>query len=142
MAVQQVVFGWCFVLCFGLSSVVHSLNAKLAHELIEQQAPQLLGDGSQLVSIYYFGQSHSKTVVGLERVGDDHLPIRWLVIIESQTVKGWYYPSEEFPVRFKDGMLSFPKGSGIPPLLLLTDIPNAMVHNDHVIPFYQLTSHP
>lgn len=118
------------------------MNAKFAHELIEQQAPQLLGDGTQLVSVYYFGQSKNTTVVGLERVGDDYLPVRWLVILNFEQVLGWYYPSDEFPVRFESGLLSFPKSSGIADVMLIPHPPEFIQHGSRRIPFQSLKSQP
>jgi len=123
-------------ICLFLSHAVFSMNAEFAHQLIIEQSPELLGEGDQLVSVYYFGQSESMTVVGLERVSDDFLPIRWLVIIKNKSVLGWYYPSDEFPVRFDNGRLSFPKGSGISDVNLLPLPPMVIDHTDHQIPFY------
>ena len=124
-----------FTLVFNCAAVF-ALNAEQAHMLIRQQAPELLGDGSQLVSVYYFGESHDLSVVGLERVGDEYLPIRWLVVFEKETVLGWYYPSIEFPVRFDDGHLIFPKGSRVEDINLLPAPPKTMTIENQSILFF------
>lgn len=118
------------------SGLGFALNAEQAHDLIREQTPALLGDGSQLVSVYYFGQSQDLSVVGLERVGDDYLPIRWLVIFRHQRVLGWYYPSTEFPLRFDDGHLMFPKGSRVEDVYLFPQPPDTMTIEDTIIPFH------
>jgi len=56
-------------ICLFLSHAVFSMNAELAHQLIIEQSPELLGEGDQLVSVYYFGQSESMP-------GDSTLRIR------------------------------------------------------------------
>ena len=118
------------------SAAVVALDAEQAHILIRLQAPELLGDGSQLVSVYYFGESHDLSVVGLERVGDEYLPIRWLVVFEHETLLGWYYPSSEFPARFEDGHLIFPKGASVEDINLLPAPPVSMIIENASIPFY------
>lgn len=127
-------------LWMNVTGVTWAMTAQRAHEIIQTQTPELLGDGTQLVSVYYFGQSHDLSVVGLERVGDDYLPIRWLVIIKSQAVLGWYYPSEEFPVRFDEGHLIFPKGAEIEDVYLLPQPPSMIILEGQKIPFYSATS--
>ena len=125
------------VLTLLLNSVfTFALNAEQAHVLIQQQSPELLGDGSQLVSVYYFGDSRDFSVVGLERVGDDYLPIRWLVVFKKETVLGWYYPSIEFPLRFEDGHLIFPKGANVENVNLLPMPPVSIAIKSKIIPFY------
>ncbi|NVK39014.1 MAG: hypothetical protein HWE18_13895 [Gammaproteobacteria bacterium] len=128
------------VVLFYSSTWASAMTAEQAHNLIQQQTPELLGDGSQLVSVYFFGKSHDLSVVGLERVGDDYLPIRWLVIIESQSVLGWYYPTEEFPVRFENGHLIFPKGTLVEDVNLLPHPPANITLENRVIPFYPASS--
>jgi len=118
------------------STWVLALSAEHAHALIKQQTPELLGDGSQLVSVYYFGTSSNFSVVGLERVGEDYLPIRWLVVFKNETVLGWYYPSVEFPVQFQNGHLVFPKGSGIGKVNLIPEPPPSIQINKKMIPFH------
>ena len=113
-----------------------AINAEQAHDLIREQTPALLGDGSQLVSVYYFGHSMGLSVVGLERVGEDYLPIRWLVIFREQTVLGWYYPSNEFPLRFEDGHLMFPKGSQVEDVYLYPKPPKSITIENTIIPFH------
>jgi hypothetical protein len=124
-----------FILVFQ-SAWVLGLSAEQAHILIRQQTPELLGDGSQLVSVYYFGESNDLSVVGLERVGNDYLPIRWLVVFNKETVLGWYYPSIEFPLRFEDGYLIFPKGSRVAKINLLPAPPDAITIKNQSIEFY------
>lgn len=124
----------CVLMCQSIW--VFGLNAQQAHTLIKQQTPELLGDGSQLVSVYYFGESDELSVVGLERVGDDFLPIRWLVVFNRETVLGWYYPSIEFPVRFEAGHLIFPKGTRVEDINLLPKPPHEMNIENQTIPFY------
>jgi len=75
---------------------LQAMNAKQAHQLIREQKPELLGDGSQLVSLYYFGQNQDTSVVGLERVGEDYLPIRWLLVFSGDALLGWYFPVMSF----------------------------------------------
>jgi hypothetical protein len=124
-----------FTLIFN-SDFACALNAQKAHVLIKQQAPELLGDGSQLVSVYYFGHSDDLSVVGLERVGDDYLPIRWLVVFNKETMLGWSYPILEFPVRFENGHLIFPKGASVEDISLLPAPPKTMIIESQSIPFY------
>lgn len=90
------------------------INTQQAHEVIRSQHHHLLGDGKDLVSLYYFGaeqiEESATTVIGLERVGDDYLPVRWLLIFENDDLLGWYHPVAEFPMSFKNGTIKFPKG--------------------------------
>lgn len=138
------------VLCWFSLSSVHSeeqggsldtaendllMTAQKAHELIRQQQPQLLGDGTQLVSLYYFGQNGDTSVVGLERVGDDYLPIRWLLVFKHESLLGWYYPSVEFPAKFSEGHLTFPRGSAEEDINLFPMPPVTIVLEGKEIPF-------
>ena len=111
------------------------MTAQKAHQLINEQQTNLLGDGTQLVSLYYFGQNQSTSVVGLERVGDDYLPIRWLLVFEHDKLAGWYYPVGEFPARFNDGHLTFPKGTADEDIYLFPHPPSTMVIEGIEIPF-------
>ena len=120
------------------SAAVVALDAGEAHSLIRQQAPELLGDGSQLVSVYYFGESHDLSVVGLERVGDEYLPIRWRGVFEHERLQGGYYPSTEFPARFEDGHLIFPKVPGGEDINLLQPPPGSRTKENKSIRFYPL----
>jgi hypothetical protein len=104
-----------------------NMTAKLAHQLIKHQQPDLLGDGSQLVSLYYFGQNDTTSVVGLERVADDYLPIRWLLVFKGEQLLGWYYPVVEFPAFFKEGHLIFPVGSKAEEVYLFPEPPAVIV---------------
>ena len=117
------------------NAVDFKMTAKLAHELITQQQANLLGDGSQLVSLYYFGQNQLTSVVGLERVGDDYLPIRWLLVFESSTLVGWYYPVGEFPAKFNNGHLAFPRGASAEDIYLFPHPPSVMTIEGVEIPF-------
>ena len=96
------------------SSANVGINTQQAHEVIRSQHHHLLGDGKDLVSLYYFGaqqiEDSATTVIGLERVGDDYLPVRWLLIFENDDLLGWYHPVAEFPMSFKNGTIKFPKG--------------------------------
>jgi hypothetical protein len=112
-----------------------SMTAKLAHQLITDQQPSLLGDGSQLVSLYFFGQNDATSVVGLERVGDDYLPIRWLLVFKDSQLLGWYYPLSEFPARFKRGHLIFPVGSQAEDVYLFPAPPALITIENINIPF-------
>jgi hypothetical protein len=112
-----------------------SMTAKLAHQLISDQQLSLLGDGSQLVSLYYFGQNKATSVVGLERVGDDYLPIRWLLIFNEKQLLGWYYPIGEFPARFDNGHLIFPRGALAEDVNLFPLPPAVIIIEDIQIPF-------
>ncbi len=125
------------LLSYGQS---HAMNAKQAHQLIREQKPELLGDGSQLVSLYYFGQNQETSVVGLERVGEDYLPIRWLLVFNKDTLLGWYFPSDEFPASFKDGHLKFPQGTQIEDVYLWPLPPSKITVENADIPFYKPTS--
>lgn len=118
-----------------VSSQTFKMTAKKSHQLIGEQQPFLLGDGTQLVSLYYFGQNDATSVVGLERVGDDYLPIRWLLVFEGQTLLGWYYPIGEFPVRFKDGHLAFPRGASSEDIFLFPHPPSLIEIEGIEIPF-------
>lgn len=111
------------------------MTAQKAHQLITEQQANLLGDGTQLVSLYYFGQNQATSVVGLERVGDDYLPIRWLLVFENDKLAGWYYPVGEFPARFKNGHLTFPKGAADEDIYLFPHPPSTMVIEGIEIPF-------
>jgi len=131
MKLKSVIFGVLSML--ALTS--HGMTAEKAHQLIRQQQPQLLGDGTQLVSLYYFGQNDDTAVVGLERVGDDYLPIRWLLVFKQESLLGWYYPSLEFPAKFADGHLTFPQGTKSEDIYLFPFPPSSMTIEDQVIPF-------
>ena len=111
------------------------MTAQLAHQLIGEQQADLLGDGTQLVSLYYFGQNNNTSVVGLERVGDDYLPIRWLLVFEEERLLGWYYPVGEFPARFNEGHLTFPKGTSDEDIFLFPAPPKVMKIEGTDIPF-------
>ncbi len=126
------------LLLVGFCGFTHGFDAKQAHQLIKQQQPELLGDGKHLVSLYYFGESESTAIVGLEQVGDDYLPIRWLLIFKDQTLLGWYYPTQEFPAKFEQGFLRFPKGSNVKDVNIWPSPPSNMLINDLAIPFYKL----
>lgn len=117
------------------TQAVFTMTAELAHQLIEQQQPSLLGDGSQLISLYYFGQSHSMSIVGLEKVGDDYLPIRWLLVFKKEDLLGWYYPVSDFPSAFKSGYLSFPKGAQTEDVLFWPKPPADILLDNKHIPF-------
>lgn len=119
----------------GLGAYSQAMTAKKAHELIRLQQPQLLGDGTQLVSLYYFGQNDDTAVVGLERVGDDYLPIRWLLIFKQEALLGWYHPSLEFPAKFENGHLTFPKGSAKEDVNLFPMPPAEIILEETSIPF-------
>lgn len=112
-----------------LFSNANAINTQQAHEIIRTQYHHLLGGGHDLVSLYFFGsQSISGaekvvaentvaentvaeiTVIGLERVGDDYLPVRWLLIFRNQQLLGWYHPVAEFPKKLDDGKIHFPQG--------------------------------
>lgn len=125
----------CFYLLLSVSHLSYSLNAEQANRQIQIQQPQLLGDGSQLVSLYYFGESENVSVVGLERIGDDYLPIRWLLVFEGEVLLGWYYPCDEFPQRFINGQLIFPKASGIANMQMVPKPAEVIMINQHEIPF-------
>ena len=130
------------LLCVTLisSTCLYGMNAKDAHKLIEQQKPDLLGDGSQLVSLYYFGQNKNTAIVGLERVGDNYLPIRWLLVFEGDSLLGWYYPSDEFPASFQKGHLMFPQGSQPEDIYLWPTPPKKITIENTTIPFYSIES--
>ena len=115
----------------------HGLDAQQAHVLIKQQTPDLLGDGSQLVSLYYFGHSDVTSIVGLERVGEDYLPIRWLLIFNGEKLLGWYYPAYEFPAKFDAGYLIFPQGAGVKDVYLWPAPPPSITFGNTVVPFYE-----
>ncbi len=119
-----------------LSQLAFSFDAKQAHVLIQQQKPELLGDGRQLVSLYYFGSSDTTSVVGLERVGDDYLPIRWLLIFNGQTLLGWYFPAHEFPAKFNAGFLKFPQGVRVQDVYLWPEPPGSIMIGKKQVPFY------
>lgn len=97
------------ILMLSLNSEAY-INTQQAHQIIKEQYHDLLGDGRDLVSLYFFGSERNTTVIGLERVGDNFLPVRWLLIFEGETLLGWYHPVVEFPKKFFDGILQFPKG--------------------------------
>lgn len=117
----------------GFSS--HAMTAEKAHQVIRQQQPELLGDGTQLVSLYYFGQNDDTAVVGLERVGDDYLPIRWLLVFKQETLLGWYFPSSEFPAKFEQGHLIFPQGTESEDIFLFPSPPSEITIEGQRIPF-------
>lgn len=124
-----------FVACLSLAQNSFAINAQTAHEFIKDQQPQLLGDDSQLVSLYYFGQHEDSAIVGLERVGDDYLPIRWLLIFKGERLLGWYYPCDEFPAKFDKGHLIFPKGSGVKSIYIYPEPPAYMEIKGHRVAF-------
>ena len=124
-----------FVLSFTVAMNGYAMTAKKAHDLIRQQQPQLLGLGAELVSFYYFGQNDDTAVVGLERVGDDYLPIRWLLIFKQEQLLGWYHPSVEFPAKYEQGHLIFPKGSAKEDINLFPAPPLEIVIEDTTVPF-------
>jgi hypothetical protein len=126
------------VIAVFFTQLSFAFDAKQAHVLIQQQKPELLGDGSQLVSLYYFGSSKNTSIVGLERVGDDYLPIRWLLIFEGQTILGWYFPADEFPAKFDSGFLKFPQGVGIQDVYLWPAPPSSIVIGKKHVPFYSV----
>ncbi len=131
----RMLFCIVFVMCLGVTQHSFGINAQTAHELIKQQQPELLGDGSQLVSLYYFGQHEESAIVGLERVGEDYLPIRWLLIFKGERLLGWYYPCDEFPAKFDKGHLIFPKGSGVESIYIYPEPPAYIQIKDRRIPF-------
>jgi len=115
----------------------YGLDAQQAHVLIKQQKPELLGDGTQLVSLYYFGHSAVTSIVGLERVGEDYLPIRWLLIFSGEKLLGWYYPAYEFPSKFDAGYLTFPQGAKVKDVYLWPAPPPSITIGNTVVPFYK-----
>ncbi len=137
----------------SVSSSVSAMTTEQAHEVLRQHYPQLLGHGAELVSLYYFGShSHSPepdpkdqalyqtleqtlTVIGLERVGDDYLPVRWLLVFKNDELLGWYHPVSEFPMAFKAGELVFPVGVNAPQVPLVPQPPLQLTMGDEVIPF-------
>ena len=134
----------CLILLSICSFNGWAIGAPQAHDLIEAQKPELLGDKSELVSLYYFGQSQmadmEQSVVGLERIGKDYLPIRWLLVFEGKKLLGWYYPSDVFPARYESGKLVFPKGTGLTSVQLMPNVPAALILKDKQIPFYSIES--
>lgn len=105
----------CLVMFTGNSLWADTgINTQQAHEILRTQHHHLLGEGGDIVSLYFFGseqlQAKNTTLIGLERVGDDYLPVRWLLVFENQTLLGWYYPVAEFPKTFSQGKIHFPKG--------------------------------
>ncbi len=127
------------LLTLCLSQLSYGFDAQQAHILIKQQNPELLGDGSQLVSLYYFGHSDTTSIVGLERVGDDYLPIRWLLIFKGQQLLGWYYPTDEFPAKFESGFLKFPQRAGVKDVYLWPAPPPSITIGKTIVPFYSNT---
>ena len=134
----------CTMLLLAISFKCLAIGAPQAHDLIEAQKPELLGDKSELVSLYYFGQAQKngmeQSVVGLERIGKDYLPIRWLLVFEGKKLLGWYYPSDVFPARYEAGELVFPKGTGLSSVQLMPTVPSALTLKDKQIPFYSIES--
>ena len=125
------------LLGLGIALNTWAMSAQKAHELIEQQKPELLGE-KELVSLYYFGREDSVSVVGLERVGQDYLPVRWLLLFKNEKLLGWYHPLPDFPARLQDGLLHFPKGSEIEPLGIRAPRPLPMVIDNQHIAFRSL----
>lgn len=124
------------ILMFVMAGVnASAMTAKKAHELIKTQQPELLGDGTELVSLYYFGQNDDTAVVGLERVGDDYLPVRWLLVFKQEVLLGWYYPSLEFPAKFENGHVIFPRGSAKEDINLFPFPPKEIVIEDQTVVF-------
>lgn len=121
-----------------------AIGAPQAHDLIEAQKPELLGDKSELVSLYFFGQTQAdgmeQSVVGLERIGKDYLPIRWLLVFEGKKLLGWYFPSDVFPARYEAGELVFPKGTGFGSVQLMPHVPSVLTLKNKQIPFYSIES--
>lgn len=134
----------CLILLSTFTFNGWAIGAKQAHDLIEAQKPELLGDKSELVSLYYFGQSQvagmEQSVVGLERIGKDYLPIRWLLVFEGKKLLGWYYPSDVFPARYELGKLVFPRGTGLSSVQLMPDVPVVLTLKDKQVPFYSVES--
>ena len=99
---------WVIVFALVSQTSWSMVNTQQAHQIIKQQYHDLLGDGRDLVSLYFFGSDLGTSVIGLERVGDDFLPVRWILIFRGELLLGWYHPVNEFPkglqgntVRFK-----------------------------------------
>jgi len=111
-----------------------AMSAQKAHQLLAQQQPSLLGQG-ELVNLYYFGRLGPTSVVGLERVNEEYLPVRWLLIFKHEQLVGWYHPLAEFPARFNKGVLVFPKGLDVPDVNLLPNPPKSIRINNKTIPF-------
>lgn len=134
----------CAVILVLVAQTSFAIGAKQAHELIKQQKPELLGSGEELVSLYYFGQSFvdgvEQSVVGLERIGDDYLPIRWLLVFENTQLLGWFFPSNVFPAKLKEGFLIFPKGTSDGPIDLMPKPPEQLELKGKRVPFYNLDS--
>lgn len=121
----------------GMALNAVAMSAQKAHELIEQQRPELL-ETDELVSLYYFGREESVSVVGLERVGQDYLPVRWLLLFENEQLLGWYHPLPDFPARLEDGQLHFPKGSSIESLGIRSPRPLPMVIDNQHMAFHSI----
>ena len=141
MSARMLCLMFISMLSLSMSGLSLAIGAEKAHSLIREQKPELLGNGKELVSLYYFGQSQvagsgiEQSVVGLERIGDDYLPIRWLLVFENETLLGWYYPSDVFPKQIAAGKLIFPKGTGISNVNLLPKPPMVMNIKEKQIPF-------
>ena len=101
---------WVIVFALVSQTSWSMVNTQQAHQIIKQQYHDLLGDGRDLVSLYFFGSDLGTSVIGLERVGDDFLPVRWILIFRGELLLGWYHPVNEFPKGLSQGKLQFPKG--------------------------------
>ena len=64
-----------------------------------------------VVSLYYFGDHGSRTLIGLERVkGDDYLQYFSLLVFDKKTLLGYYPEVVSFPEGVNpQGVVTFPK---------------------------------
>ncbi|WP_420591221.1 hypothetical protein [Bacterioplanoides sp.] len=64
-----------------------------------------------VVSLYYFGDSGTRTLIGLERIkGDDYLQYFSLLLFDKKTLIGYYPEVASFPSGVDStGIVTFPK---------------------------------
>ena len=147
---RKQILGLALLLSWAFSFHASAITTEQAHQVMRQHYPELLGHGADLVSLYYFGaypdsssafaphgiySEHTITVIGLERVGDDYLPVRWLLVFEDEQLLGWYHPVTEFPMAFKAGELVFPVGVKAPQVRLVPQPPSELSMGERTIPF-------
>ncbi|MCP5334260.1 MAG: hypothetical protein H7A08_01045 [Oceanospirillaceae bacterium] len=108
---------WLGMVCLWLSTNVLAISAEEADSYLRQRVPPLAVKNRELRAIYYFGERHGITLIGLELVdANTYLPKRWLLVFRDEQLSGWYFPMDEFPRAMERGVITFPKGTGINPI--------------------------
>lgn len=108
--------GWLLLALFISTTTAEEalLSVEWAEQYIKKNHPQLMQDSEHdhVMSLYYFGHSNERRLMGLERVrGEDYLQYFTLLLFQNETLLGYYSNVMSFPSSITvAGNVQFPMG--------------------------------